>query len=281
MGDENAITKESIAKKKAEVQRQKDLAALEKSTCTSAPSETAGRTPRKSCRMSVSSLLLNGYQRGEVDEYKLRRALILGSSADLRQTGKCLAFPHSLRAVNNQLEHMKHMEMSEDHNQLLCLWSTCGTLTERLQLINVKDSKRTKPGELALEFSPSSSPVLRSQSKITSVCWSDFPQHPGKKFVLYTSMCHTSQTHSLALIRCLDAVSPDQVYCYDFDIGTKATWTCSWNYHKQQFAVGSEKGCLVIDVKTRRLWQFNTRNSDTLAHTFSKVSDMYFVICCF
>ncbi|XP_070180239.1 DDB1- and CUL4-associated factor 4-like [Littorina saxatilis] len=268
--DGDFITKETIAKNKAESQRQKDLAALSEKTSArlTASSTVTERTLRKPVRDSVPSLLLNGYQRGEVNKFKLRKTWILGSASELRQTGKRQAFV--IPDFHFNLEHMIQMEMSKDHDKLLCLWSLAESMVERMQLVSIKESERTRPGELALEFDSSDTTVLQSWNKITNVCWSELSQFPDKKYVLYTTRCHSSHNQSLAFIRNLDPATQDEVRFFDFNLGTQMTWTCAWNYHKQQFGVGTEKGCLLVDVNTRRLWQFKTNKSDALAQIFTK-----------
>lgn len=267
-----AVTKESIARKEAEAQRQKDLAAFNAGTSAKiVPSTVSGKTPSRCYSQSVSSLVLNGYQRGEVNQFRLQRTLVVASASNLRHTGAydVLSIPRLHRNV--VVEHMMQMEVSKEHDQLLCLWSVSGTMMERLQLVTVKESKRAWPRELSLQFSLSNATILQSWNKITSMCWSEFSQRPDKKYVLYTTMCHTGHTQSMAAIANLDAADQSDIHFFDCDLGRKMVWTCAWNYPKQQFSVGTEKGCLLIDVTTRQLWQFNTNKSDALAQIFSKV----------
>lgn len=267
--DESIITMQTIAKVKAEQQRQKDLSALKVSESSPSSAVKWQRNLRKSLFIpSVSNVLLNGaYQRGEVDKCRLQKASVLNCVSRLHHCNTRSVF--SAQLFQENLEHMLQMETSPEHDKLLCLWSVTGTMVERLQLVDIKEGKRTYPGEFTLEFS-SSSTVVQSWNKITSMCWSDFSQFPGKKYVLYTTICHSGATQSLAFIRNLDPTPQDQVNFFDFNLGTHTSWACAWNYHKQQFGVGTEKGCLVVDVNTRKLWQFKTKNSNAISQIFTK-----------
>ena len=267
-----AVTRESIARKEAEAQRQKDLAAFNAGTSTGiVPCTVSGKTTSKCCSQSVSSFVLNGYQRGEVNPLKLHRTWVLASGSSLRHTGTVdvLSIPRLHRNV--VVEHMMQMDVGREHDQLLCLWSVSGTIMERLQLVTVKEHRRAWPRELSLQFSSSNAAILQSWNKVTSMCWSEFSQCPGKKYVLYTTMCHTGHAQSMATIANLDTANGGDAHFFDCDLGRKVVWACAWNYPRQQFSVGTEKGCLLIDVNTRQLWQFSTNKSDALAQIFSKV----------
>ncbi|XP_076464364.1 DDB1- and CUL4-associated factor 4-like [Babylonia areolata] len=264
--DKSAITYESIRKKQAETQRQKDVAAFEagsKQKCVPYP-------PRESVyhrrvHHSLSSMLLHGYQRGEVDRSTLERTWIHNCASQLQHTDTIPVspiFPNELRA-----EHMQQMEVSQDHGQLLCLWSLSGTTVQRLKLLNVHNSP-SQSRKLSVRFTACDG-GFQSWDKITSLCWCEFPQHPGKKFALYTTMCHTGQVSSVAVIRCLET-APAGFDHQSYSLGRPAVWTCAWNYHRQQFGVGTEKGCYIVDARTRLKWQFNTLKSDVLAQVFSK-----------
>ena len=55
----------------------------------------------------------------------------------------------------------------------------------------------------------------------------------------------------------------------EFNLGEKAVWSSCWNPHHVKFSVGSEKSSLLIDVHSRKLWQFETGHSDVLSQAFS------------
>ena len=272
-----AVTKESIAQKEAETRRQKDLAAFSIGARI-VSSAVAGKAPGSKClgstSQSVSSLVLNGYQRGEVNRFGLQRAWVMGSASSLRHTGThdVLSIPRLHRNV--VVDHMMQMEASAEHDQLLCLWSVSGTMMERLQLVTVAESPRPTPRQLSLQFSSTNATILQSWNKITSMCWSEFSQRPDKKYVLYTTMCHTGHTQSMAAIANLGSPNQGDMHFFDCDLGRRVVWACAWNYPRQQFSVGTEKGSVVIDVNTRQLWSFNTKKSDALAQIFSKVFEI-------
>lgn len=279
-GNVNVVTKETLKKKKAEQQRQKDLEALHTGTAiqsniaTVCSASSFGR--KKKDKTSFSSVLLDSYQRGEIDSTKLKRIVVHNTAASLKHVGQSIVFAEPW-GLYEKLEHMHQMETSQEHDKLLCLWSVKGSMIQRLQLVTLQETPRTRPGHLSVEFDPSGTTVLQSWNKITHMCWADFPQFPDKKYVLYTTMCHTSQAYSLAFIRNMDPACGEKICFFDFNLGTQATWTCAWNQNKQQFSVGTEKGCMVIDVNTRRLWQFKTHDSDVLAQTFSQVCIAWFL----
>lgn len=275
-GNVNIITREGLAKQKAELQRQKDLQSMNsnhlvKSLATSKPGLSS-----KHCSsvMSLANIFMSGYQKGEYSQSVLERKLTQMNATNLRQVSHKSVFSEPL-GVYERIEHTLQLESSKEHDKLLCHWSIKDSMIQRLQLVTVKEVPRTRPGHMSVAFDPGHTTVLQSWNKITNVCWSDFPQYPGKKYILYTTMCHTSQAVSLAFIRNMDPAYRDEVHYFDFNLGHRATWTCAWNRQKQQFGVGTEKGCLVIDVNTRCLWQFKTLNSDAIAQVFSQVGNNF------
>ncbi|KAL8619648.1 hypothetical protein ACOMHN_019703 [Nucella lapillus] len=267
--DKHFVTSESIQKRETEVQRQKDLAAFASgSKDMSLPCAAMGRLPQRPHLSSLPSALSGGYQRGDFNRRVLERAWVLNSVRQLKHTGTQTV--GSAIMDHQSAEHMVRMEASREHGHLLCLWSVLGSVVQRLKLIDVRSAK-PHSRTLSLQFRPASEEGdISSFNKVTSMCWADFPEHPGKKFVLYSSTCLTGQSQNLVFIRCLEEEKPAGFETLSYNFGRQMVWACAWNCHKQQFGLGAEKACVVIDTKTRQMQQFITCESDAISLLFSK-----------
>lgn len=161
-----------------------------------------------------------------------------------------------------RLEHASQLEMIEN-KRIVGLFSIKESMIQRILWLKLTDKPiASQKDRLSLSIDPSPScRYYQSAVKIASMRLID------KDSVLYTGMVYTGTPESLVFIKGLgESSSRYEVY----SLGQKATWSCAWNKHANQFSVGSEKCGMLLDVQTRRLWQINTNNSDVLCQEFSK-----------
>lgn len=122
----------------------------------------------------------------------------------------------------------------------------------------------------SLNIEPIGSAIVQSVSKVTNICWAPFtPNQAQDNTILYTTTSYLGNSASLAMIRNLDSSTVAGFRHTEFNLGTKATWTCAWNANQGQFSVGSERCGLLLDVETRRMWELYSHNSNVIAQTFS------------
>ncbi|XP_067680543.1 DDB1- and CUL4-associated factor 4-like [Haliotis asinina] len=259
----NVVTKEKIERDQAEKQRLKDLSELVSSNQTKHNSNLPKLTSN-----FVHILCRN--ERGDIGRMQLENGLVMSDIRSLKPAGSWVVFdaPHG---VHEALEHMIMMDTSKDKDKILGLWSVKETVMQRLQLLHLEEKQRMDTSAtLSVSVGATGTTVLQSWNKISNVCWAPFIKSPDRNHVLYTTICHTGNSVSLAFIRNLDRTRRQEEY-FDFDLGSRATWTCAWNYPRQQFSVGSEKCSLLVDVETRRMWEFPC-SSDPFAQIFSPSS---------
>ncbi|XP_046342104.2 DDB1- and CUL4-associated factor 4-like [Haliotis rufescens] len=256
----NVVTKEKIERDQAEKQRLKDLSELVSSNRTKPDSNLPKRTA------NLVHLLCRS-ERGDIGQTHLKNQMVMSDIGSLKPAGSWVVLD-APRGVHESLDHMLMMDTSRDKDKILGLWSVKETVMQRLQLLHLGEKQRTdSSATLSLDIGATGTTVLQSWNKISNVCWAPFIKSPDRNHVLYTTICHTGNSFSLAFIRNLDKTRRQEEY-FDFDLGSRATWTCAWNYARQQFSVGSEKRSLLVDVETRRMWEFPC-TSDPFAQIFS------------
>lgn len=176
-------------------------------------------------------------------------------------------YPNQSSYWFEQLEHVSQLEMIEN-KRIVGLFSLKDSMVQRIIWLKLKEKPRENESDrLSLSVDPSPDyGYYQSSIKISSMRLIDTDS------ILYTGMVYTGTPESLVFIKGLgEGSSRYEVY----SIGQKATWTCAWNKHANQFSVGSEKCGLLLDVQTRRLWEINTYNGDVLCQVFSRQNGNY------
>lgn len=258
----SAITKETVAAREAETKRKHDLNVLALNQISKEISKT-----KYVCNKSIIPVL-SKYALGDINRDFLEPMLMRRSIPNLKSISTVKVFEIPSGRLD-RLEHMLQMDVSADRMGVLGLWSLKGTMMQRIQYLQIKDNLNAcKDNSSRLCIDPAGTVVLQSLNKITNVCWAPVASEKDKKFILYTTMSYTGDSLSLALIRNIDPGSFTMNGHSDFSLGKKATWTCAWNTRSEQFSVGTEKCALVVDVKTRKMWEYSTGHSDVLAQVF-------------
>ncbi len=251
----NVLTREKIDSDQAEKKRQKDLLDL-----------ASFRMTRDFTSSNVLHAVLSR-ERGEVTVNQLKTRLLMSNIETLQPSGSWTVVGSS-DGIQESVEHMVVMESTQHRDKLLGLWSVKDCMKQRLQLLHLVEQARTTTQKtLSLSVRATDTNFVQSWNKISNVCWAEFSNWPDRNNVLYTTMSHTGYSYSLAFIRNLDQTRPDDP-AFDYNLGSRVAWTCAWNYPRQQFSVGSEKRGMLIDVETRRLWDFEIP-TDPFTQVFS------------
>ncbi|XP_064603209.1 DDB1- and CUL4-associated factor 4-like [Liolophura sinensis] len=268
----NVVTRESVSSKTAEEKRINDLKLQSNSKLGQHDKDAK---PQRTESVNFIHFWQRVHQ-GDVTNTSIEPFV-------LKSQVRKLKLSHFERIFSNpfgnyeQLEHMLLMEASSDFHDILGLWSVKDTLVHRIQLLRVNVKKRTSEHKaeargLEVEINPQGNVVLQSLNKVTHACWAPSLENPNRKYILYTTVCYTGYSSSLALFRNLEPGGNADCRATDFCLGKKATWTCAWNPHHQRFSVGTEKSGLLLDVETRRLWELYSNKSDVLTQTFTRTT---------
>jgi WD repeat-containing protein 21A len=174
-----------------------------------------------------------------------------------------------------EVEHFQKLLLSPGKDSLLSLWSLKGTLAKHMQIVKIGSVNFGQKDRLAdVPLEPIGNSVRHTCYRITNMEWAPLSDNVDEKNVLYTSVYSRcmSNTSSCAIIRNLspDPAPADTLPPADFNLGKVVPWTCAWNRLLHRFSVGSEKCGLLVDVQTRRMWEFFTERSDVLAQCFSQ-----------
>ncbi|XP_041353524.1 DDB1- and CUL4-associated factor 4-like [Gigantopelta aegis] len=267
----NVVTNETISFQEAESKRLKDLSNLESTSSRTDSSEH--KCHKHSPPSENITTLIYRHHQGDVSKSLLEHSYHQKQVSWMKPAGTVKIFQDP--DIYSNIEHMLQIDASRNSEKILGLWSVANSAIQRVQLLNLTEKPRVDTQHpLSVDINTTGATVLQSWNKITSLCWAPFSSDVDKKFVLYTTMCYTGYNFSLAFIRNLDPSSSEQVQVFDYNLGNHTTWTAAWNYHAMQFTVGAEKTCLLIDVETRRLWEFNTNKSDALAQVFAPVNGL-------
>lgn len=242
-------------------------------------SHTISVIPRK-ISINLPCLLVSQAQ-GDITHKKLDNLFLDGRILNLKPPNPPNAIAVSPDFLaDERLDHMLHIDVNSNHDQILGLWSVKDSLLQRLQLLKIWEKTRfSDRNPLSLGLGTTGRTVIQSLNKITNVCWANIPGEPCDNNILYTLMCPTGNYCSMARIRVLNSGVDSRLNDsnnFDFMLGPRAVWTCAWNGQSKQFSVGSEKQSLLIDVRTRKLWELKTGDSDALSQVFSgQVTSFY------
>ena len=121
----------------------------------------------------------------------------------------------------NKLEHTHMMLVSEDFDELLCLWSLKETWVQRLQLVKLKEKKRSVTNNpISVHGEPHGKVIIQSLNKVTDICWAPLVNGSEERHVLYTTVCHTGYLNSLAMIRSLSSETEQEEPTFiDYNLG--------------------------------------------------------------
>ena len=121
----------------------------------------------------------------------------------------------------NKLEHTQMMLVSEDFDELLCLWSLKETWVQRLQLVKLTERNRLSlDTPVSVHGEPHGKVIIQSLNKITDICWAPMMNSSQDRHVLYTTVCHTGYLNSLAMIRSLNSeIDQEEPTFIDYNLG--------------------------------------------------------------
>ncbi|KAL8617651.1 hypothetical protein ACOMHN_047897 [Nucella lapillus] len=179
----------------------------------------------------------------------MHKTLVLSTASNLQKTDTRDVFRCPEECEN--LDHMTHMSLNKDHDQLLCMWSVRGTSLQQVQILHVSHHSKTRCGELPLDFTLSDH-VLQTWGSIASLCWADCPWVSKSNFVLYTVNHRSRVNMSVAYIV---------------------------NAWRQRFGAGLDRGCQVVDINTRQCWELGSQGSKVLAQAFSESDGGHLLYC--
>jgi hypothetical protein len=165
-------------------------------------------------------------------------------------------------SIHGIVEHPKVIGLNSNHDKFISLWNLKSNLAN---YINIAHIKMADSGAIDIDFEKSDLSVCVC---VSSVFWTDrkssMPLH-----ILYTSAPFYSGNGSSTAHIC--QVS-DQGQCgapNSFSIGQRYIWCCALDSDYRKFSAGSEKGALLVDVETRRLWEIYTQKSDVSSTIFT------------
>lgn len=255
----NAMTNETIERKRLEDKRLKDVEMFLRG-CVS-----------KRSVIALPNLVANIFKQSQGDQCNSGfEASVIRTRVQTMRPLNSFKINGSEFTSNETLEHMMLMDASHNFDKLVAMWSVQSSLLHRIQLVDVKEKPRgsdSEPLSVSMDFLGAT--ILQTWNKVTHICWAPFKDEDNQR-ILYTTMCFTGDANSLVMIRNLDPEAESRNRLMDFNIGKKVTWTCAWNKRSKQFSVGSEKISLVLDVETRRMWEYFTYHSDPLSQVFSQ-----------
>lgn len=264
-----AFTKEAIKIKEKEETRKSDLLNPVK------PRTETSRRHQLSVYDNCLPCVTCNFQKGLLSKRQLDHTLHKIRLKNLNTTPqtRIQIYSDTRRDWLERLENANQLEMI-DNKHMIGLFSLKDSMIQRILWLKLSDKpSSSQKDRLSLSIDPfPSCSNYQSAVKISSMSLID------KDSVLYTGMVYTGTPESLVFIKGFgEGSSRYEVY----SLGQKATWTCAWNKHANQFSVGSEKCGLLLDVQTRRLWEINTHNSDVLCQVFSKQVCSLFMLSIF
>jgi len=174
-----------------------------------------------------------------------------------------------------RLNHPIQLLLSSDQSQLICLWSiayeTCG-LSNMIQRFDIVDVTKKDTGRTKMQLATSGYQIYRP-NHISSMCLAG--RHDTVRPLLYTAALMNSPVNvtSYAVI---DPVTNERLDVDDsqliptrYQVGNMWTWACASNGMGNQFAIGTEKKCLMFDVETGHRYVLGTQKSDALSVSFA------------
>ena len=271
---EHTVTKESINRKQREEKRLQDIA------------ESANKSSQNVAQPSSSKCLphmLFKSRCGKINRVQMAKELMYSRISNLPSeppsSPKIIKPWPASRVGNVKLDHSVQMEMNKSCDRIVGLYSVVGCLSQRIQLMNVKEAKReNENSRLSVEIqgncnnaihlrNPSS---LELANKVTCMCWADQVLYPDDLCILYSVMSYVkSDTPNFVALHSLYSSGGGMRVNPVFPIGNKFIWSCGWDRYSNRLSVGSEKCALVMDTISRKMWEFSTDSSDVFSQVFS------------
>ncbi|XP_062617584.1 DDB1- and CUL4-associated factor 4-like [Saccostrea cucullata] len=164
-------------------------------------------------------------------------------------------------SIHGIVEHPKVMGLNSNSDKLISLWDLTSSLAK---FINIADVSMANFGAIEIDFENSDLSLCAGAS---SIFWTEkkksLPLH-----LLYTTVPFIGNTSSTAYI----CKVSNQGMCgtpISYSIGQKYIWCCALDSDYRRFCIGCEKGALLIEVETRRLWEIYSHKSDVFSTTFT------------
>ncbi|XP_033735495.1 DDB1- and CUL4-associated factor 4-like [Pecten maximus] len=272
----STVTKETIQRKEKEELRLKEVSCTE--SCKKPKLSTYQPHEKGSKCCSDLPHLLNSICTGTISKHQLDNLFAFKRVSNINSThAGCQRLTNRNQTAYSKLEHMQKIEVGENSDCILGLWSKKEISNYSIQLLDIKRDKRLNvESRLSVNIESPDFSSLVTWNKVTDLCWADLKRNDSNskvRHVLFTTMSFTWAGDDMSMARiCQFPKTLDRSHDLEFSLGHKCIWTCAWNNHGQNFSVGSEKCGLLLDVETRRLWELNTNNSDPLAQIFDTKS---------
>ncbi|KAK3094181.1 hypothetical protein FSP39_025105 [Pinctada imbricata] len=261
---EHTITKETINKKRKEEKRCSDMTGL--SSCSK-------KGENRNKKEKTFPFILNQYRCGDFTPsffYStfLQNRLSHMAIQPLPSPIVVQSWPHM---AFSKLDHSIQLEKNGNSNRIVGLYSVKNNLSQKIQLMEVNETLRTEDchSRLAIEMKGVDSTQLTVANKVSSMCWAEQNLFPNDLCILYTVMSYVnSDCPNYVALHSLFSGGSLRVNPV-FPIGNRFIWSCAWDRSSHRLSVGSEKCALVLDTISRRMWEFNTNNSDVFSQVFS------------
>lgn len=167
----------------------------------------------------------------------------------------------SASSIHGTLEHPKVIGLNSSHDKLISMWSLSSSLAK---CINMVDIDVSNTGDIVIDFDK---PSLNLCNSASSMFWTErkksLPLHllytTGPYFGNESCTAHICQVSNEGLCGTTNSYS----------IGQQYVWCCALDPDYRKFSIGCEKGALLIEVETRRLWEISTHRGDVSSIVFS------------
>lgn len=167
----------------------------------------------------------------------------------------------SVSSIHGTLEHPKVIGLNSSHDKLISMWSLSSSLAK---CINMVDIDVSNTGDIAIDFDK---PSLNLCNSASSMYWTErkksLPLHllytTGPYFGNESCTAHICQVSNEGLCGTTNSYS----------IGQQYVWCCALDPDYKKFSIGCEKGALLIEVETRRLWEISTHRGDVSSIAFT------------
>ena len=147
-------TPEELSKKKAEEKRKNDVSKI-----ISGAKKNDLDKSRKPRNLIPFLMNQNGYRKND-----LRVQLLKNCVCSLKPVGS-QSCPEMFDYSHDYIKHTSFMHMGQRGTELLCLWTVKACFSQRIQLLEIVDGKRTQdnPGPLVVSARPILNPVRGTQ----------------------------------------------------------------------------------------------------------------------
>ena len=164
-------------------------------------------------------------------------------------------------SIYGALEHPKEIGLNTNHDKLISMWSLTSSLAKCINLVDV-DLDST--GDVVIDFDK---PCLNLCVCASSMFWTEkknsLPPH-----LLYTTEPYFGNENCTAHI----CQVSNQGICgtpNSYSLGQQYVWCCALDSDYRSFCIGCQKGALLIEVETRRLWEIGPYKSNVSSTVFT------------